>query len=425
MKSLFEKVNTRLNAQGGFLKSVSVLVGGTAFAQIIGLLCLPLLTRLYSPNDYSILGIYVAIVSIFAVISCFRFEIAIPIPEKDEEAKSLLFISLLSNTFTILFLYLILLLVYPLIKNLHIIRQLSIWIWFIPLGGFLSGLYSALQYWSSRRKRFKEIAHTRMTQAILGNGASLIVGITTGGFWGLIFGQLLNFSGGFLRLANSTYHDLKIIKKTLPLKDVLYKYRDYPKYSTFEALANISAIQLPLIIIASFVVGAEVGYLMLAMKILGIPMGLIGRAMSQVYLSHAPEFYKKKQLYRYTVDILKKIFKLIVIPFILLAMLSPYIFDFIFGENWSGLGKYILIMIPWYFMQILSSPVSMALHIIGSQKTALSLQVFGFVMRVGILIIMAIIGSNYIVDYYIFSGFLFYLIYMLVIVKALRQEDIG
>ncbi|OEC84612.1 lipopolysaccharide biosynthesis protein [Acinetobacter sp. YK3] len=425
MKSLFEKVNTRLNAQGGFLKSVSVLVGGTAFAQIIGLLCLPLLTRLYSPNDYSILGIYVAIVSIFAVISCFRFEIAIPIPEKDEEAKSLLFISLLSNIFTILFLYLILLLVYPLIKNLHIIRQLSIWIWFIPLGVFLSGLYSALQYWSSRRKRFKEIAHTRMTQAILGNGASLIVGITTGGFWGLIFGQLLNFSGGFLRLANSTYHDLKIIKKTLPLKDVLYKYRDYPKYSTFEALANISAIQLPLIIIASFVVGAEVGYLMLAMKILGIPMGLIGRAMSQVYLSHAPEFYKKKQLYRYTVDILKKIFKLIVIPFILLAMLSPYIFDFIFGENWSGLGKYILIMIPWYFMQILSSPVSMALHIIGSQKTALSLQVFGFVMRVGILIIMAIIGSNYIVDYYIFSGFLFYLIYMLVIVKALRQEDIG
>ena len=425
MKSLFEKVNTRLNAQGGFLKSVSVLVGGTAFAQMIGLLCLPLLTRLYSPNDYSILGIYVAIVSIFAVISCFRFEIAIPIPEKDEEAKSLLFISLLSNIFTILFLYLILLLVYPLIKNLHIIRQLSIWIWFIPLGVFLSGLYSALQYWSSRRKRFKEIAHTRMTQAVLGNGASLIVGITTGGFWGLIFGQLLNFSGGFLRLANSTYHDLKIIKKTLPLKDVLYKYRDYPKYSTFEALANISAIQLPLIIIASFVVGAEVGYLMLAMKILGIPMGLIGRAMSQVYLSHAPEFYKKKQLYRYTVDILKKIFKLIVIPFILLAMLSPYIFDFIFGENWSGLGKYILIMIPWYFMQILSSPVSMALHIIGSQKTALSLQVFGFVMRVGILIIMAIIGSSYIVDYYIFSGFLFYLIYMLVIVKALRQEDIG
>ncbi len=425
MKSLFEKVNTRLNAQGGFLKSVSVLVGGTAFAQVIGLLCLPFLTRLYSPEDYSILGIYVAIVSIFAVISCFRFEIAIPIPEKDEEAKSLLFISLLSNIFTIVFLYFILILTYPILKNFHIIHQLSIWIWFIPLGVFLSGLYSALQYWSTRRKRFKEIAHTRITQAILGNGSSLIVGITTGGFWGLIFGQLLNFSGGFFKLANSTYHDLKIIKKTSSLKDVIYKYRDYPKYSTFEALANISAIQLPLIIIASFVVGAEVGYLMLAMKVLGIPMGLIGRAMSQVYLSHAPEFYKKKQLYKYTMDILIKIFKLIIVPFVLLALLSPYIFDFIFGENWSGLGKYILVMIPWYFMQILSSPISMALHIIGSQKTALILQFFGFVIRVGILMGMAIMGSNYIVDYYIFSGFLFYLIYMGVIVLSLRREGVS
>lgn len=422
MKSLLDKVNAKLNAQGGFLKSVSVLAGGTAFAQIIGLLCLPVLTRLYSPEDYSILGIYVAIVSIFAVIACFRFEIAIPIPEKDEEAKSLLILSLLSNIFLVIILYFILFLIYPILQDFHIIRQLSIWIWYIPLGVFLSGLYSALQYWSTRRKRFKEIAHTRMTQAIFSNGTSLIIGASTGGFWGLIFGQLLSFSGGLLKLSSSTYYDLKSIGKSSPLRGVIYKYRDYPKYSTFEALANISAIQLPLIIIASFIAGAEVGYLMLAMKVLGIPMGLIGRAMSQVYLSQAPEFHKKEQLYSYTITILKQIFKIIVIPFILLALLSPYIFDFVFGEKWAGLGGYILVMIPWYFMQILSSPVSMALHIIGSHKTALSLQFIGFVLRVGVLLGMAIIGSNFIVDYYIFSGFLFYLIYMGVIIEAIKRK---
>ncbi|MCU4387263.1 oligosaccharide flippase family protein [Acinetobacter haemolyticus] len=424
MKSLLVKINNKLNAHGGFLKSVSVLVGGTAFAQIIGLLCLPILTRLYSPEDYSILGIYVAIVSIFAVIACFRFEIAIPISEKDEEAKSLFVLSLLSNIFLVIFLYFILWLSYPILQNFHIIRQLTIWIWLIPLGVFLSGLYSALQYWSTRRKRFKEIAQTRMTQAILGNGTSLIIGGSTGGFWGLILGQLLNFSGGLLKLSNSTYNDLKKIKKTSSLKKTLYKYSDYPKYSTFEALANVSAVHLPLIIIASFVAGPEVGYLMLAMKILGIPMALIGRAMSQVYLSHAPEFYKREQLYSYTIKILKQIFKIIVIPFLLLALLSPHIFDLVFGEGWSGLGGYILIMIPWYFMQILSSPISMALHIIGFQKVALILQIFGFILRVGGLLVLAIIGNSFIVEYYILSGFLFYFIYMGVIVGTIRQKGI-
>lgn len=424
MKSLIDKVNVKLNAQGGFLKAVSVLVGGTAFAQIIGLLCLPILTRLYSPEDYSILGVYVAIVSIFAVIACLRFEIAIPISETDEEAKTLLILSLLSNIFSVLTLYLILFLAYPSLKNFNIIQQLSIWVWLMPLSVLLSGLYSALQYWSTRKRRFKEITQTRMTQAIFGNGASLALGVSTVGFWGLLLGQLFSLGAGLLKLSNSAYSDLKNLTTSYDLKSVAYKYRDYPKYSTFESIANVSAVQLPLIIIASFLIGPEVGYLMLAMKVLGIPMGLIGRAMSQVYLSHAPEFYKKGQLYNYTISILKKIFKIVIIPFLLLAVVSPYIFDFIFGQQWEGLGRYILIMIPWYFMQIISSPISMALHIIGSQKIALSLQILGFVMRVGVLWWLALLGSSVIVNYYIFSGFLFYLIYMVVIIILVKVKSL-
>ena len=107
MKSLLVKINNKLNAQGGFLKAVSVLVGGTAFAQLVGLICLPLLTRLYSPEEYTILGVYVAIVSILSVIACLRLEIAIPLPENDAEAKSLFYISIINNVIFVCFLYLL------------------------------------------------------------------------------------------------------------------------------------------------------------------------------------------------------------------------------------------------------------------------------------------------------------------------------
>lgn len=424
MKSLLVKINNKLNAQGGFLKAVSVLVGGTAFAQLIGLICLPILTRLYSPEDYAVLGIYVAIVSILSVIACLRLEIAIPIPEKDEEAKSLLILSLLSNFFIVLILYLILFFLNPLLQNFYIIQKLDIWIWFIPLGVFLSGLYSALQYWSTRRKRFKDIAQTRMTQAIFNNGASLSVGFSTGGFWGLILGQLFSFGGGLLKLGYSTYKDAIQVKKNTELKSVLYKYQDFPKYSTFEALANTSAIQLPLIIIASFLIGPEVGYLMLAMKVLGIPMGLIGSAMSQVYLSHAPAYHQKGELFEYTKSILRKILKLVIFPFLILLLISPYIFGYIFGTQWADIGYYISAMIPWYFMQILSSPVSMSLHIIEEQKIALILQIFGFFIRVIILLILALYFSKYISEYYILSGFIFYTVYMVVILACLKYKKV-
>jgi len=423
VKSLLVKINNKLNAQGGFLKAVSVLVGGTAFAQLIGLICLPILTRLYSPDDYAVLGIYIAIVSILSVIACLRLEIAIPIPEKDEEAKSLLILSLLTNFFIVLILYLILFFLNPILQNFYIIKKLSIWIWFVPLGVFLSGLYSALQYWSTRRKRFKDIAQTRMTQAICNNGASLSVGFFTGGFWGLILGQLFSFSGGLLKLGYGTYKDVMQVKKNTELKVVLHKYQDFPKYSTFEALANTSAIQLPLILIASFLVGPEVGYLMLAMKVLGIPMGLIGSAMSQVYLSHAPTYYQKGELFEYTISILKKILKLVILPFLILLIISPYIFGYIFGKEWASVGYYISAMVPWYFMQILSSPVSMSLHIVGKQKIALFLQIFGFFVRVILLLMVASYFNKGILVYYVLSGFLFYTIYMIVILACLKHKE--
>ncbi|MFH4122330.1 translocase, partial [Acinetobacter baumannii] len=67
----------RLNAQGGFLKAVSVLVGGTAFAQGLAIIALPFITRLYSPSDFSIFAVYASILGILTVASCLRFEIAI------------------------------------------------------------------------------------------------------------------------------------------------------------------------------------------------------------------------------------------------------------------------------------------------------------------------------------------------------------
>ena len=85
--------------QNGFVRSAGILVGGTAGAQALTVLALPLLTRIYSPEEFSLLAIYVAMLTMLSVVACLRLEIAIPLPDNDNEAANLLGLALLSSTF--------------------------------------------------------------------------------------------------------------------------------------------------------------------------------------------------------------------------------------------------------------------------------------------------------------------------------------
>jgi len=423
VKSLLVKINNKLNIQGGFLKAVSVLVGGTVFAQLIGFIFLPILTRIYSPDDYSVLGVYIAIVSILSVISCFRFEVAIPIVKDDMKAKQLFLLAIIINFVIVLLLFCVVLFFEPLLKNIDFIRKMEWGLYLIPIGVFFSGIYLALQFWSTRKKNFHEIAKSRVNQAITGNGSSLIMGLMQYSFIGLIIGQLFNFGGGVIKLGLNAYSDLKKMPKTKlnELWGTFTEFSAYPKYSVPEALANSAALQLPVIIIGIFLTGPEVGFLYLAMRILGIPMSLVGGAIGQVYISQAPAYFEERKLYIFSKNILIKLFKIAIIPFLLLALLSPYAFGYIFGSQWADVGFYILIMVPWYFLHILTSPLSMSLHIIGKQKTALYLQLFNILIRVVLLLLVCFVDKEMAVIYYCFSGFIFYFVYLLVISKSLRE----
>lgn len=425
MKSLLEKINAKLNAKGGFLKAVGVLAGGTAFAQALGVMVLPIITRLYSPEDFALFAVYASILGILAVAACLRFEIAIPLPEKNEDAISLFILALLSNICITVLLAVIIYFFQEFILTTIQQPQLTPFVWFIPIGVFFAGLYNALQYWTTRQKQFSMIAKTRMTQSIASSSVQIGGGYFGFGSVGLILGQIISFSAGILRLFISFWKQSKpLFKQTtiVRLKENWKQYDKFPKYSTFEALANVTAIQLPVIIIAAVTIGPEAGYLMLAMKVMAIPMGLIGGAIAQVYLAHAPQYYNRDELRQYTIQTIKQIGKIAIIPIITIGAIAPFVFPIVFGASWTKAGFMLLWMVPWFVMQILSSPVSTCLHVTGNQKMALLLQITGLVIRVGGLLIISITYPMWAFEYYAISGFIFYAIYLLVILKILQVK---
>ncbi|MDC5671976.1 oligosaccharide flippase family protein, partial [Acinetobacter baumannii] len=166
MKSLLVKINSKLNAQGGFLKSISLLISGTIFAHAITVLALPFITRLYSPEDFSRLAVYTSLLGILSVIACLRYEIAIPLPESDDEAEKLLIISIINSFLFSLFLFVVLLSFSRGIQEILGNGYFSEITWLLPLGVLSASLYSAFKYWCTRTKDFKVIARTKIEQAV-------------------------------------------------------------------------------------------------------------------------------------------------------------------------------------------------------------------------------------------------------------------
>lgn len=426
------KIRNRIShiARNKIVRSVGLLVGGTAFAHAITALALPIATRLYTPADFSVLAVFTSILSIVSVAACLRFDVAIPIPEQDDEAVNLLGLALGFTAITATLLA-VLVLVLPHSAMVSFNQSnLAPWLWLLPLGVLLAGTYSALQMWFVRKKAFGSIASSRVAQSAVAAGTQVGLGWLQWAPVGLILGQLINTGAGCVGLGYRFFRQDRTALHAVNwrgIRNAFSSYDRFPKYSTFEALSNSASIQLPIILIAARAIGPEAGFLILAMSAMQAPMGLIGTAVSQVYLSRAPDEYRANRLNTFTASVFGALTKSGVGPLILAGFVAPDMFAIVFGAPWRRAGVLVAWMTPWFIMQFLSVPMSMALHVTGHQRAALALQLFGLALRVGAVMVASAIGGKFISETYALSGFVFYFVYLAVVLRvvAAKSEEIS
>src|SRR5512133_2862261 len=65
---LLSPVLVSLRLSDGFVRNVFVLMSGTTIAMVVPIVASPVLTRLYTPEDYGVFALYVSIISAAAVI---------------------------------------------------------------------------------------------------------------------------------------------------------------------------------------------------------------------------------------------------------------------------------------------------------------------------------------------------------------------
>lgn len=409
---------------GSFLRNVTVLTGGTAFAQGLMVLVLPLLTRLYSPQDFNLLAVYAGLIGIITAVSCLRYNIAIPIPDQDADGLALLLIAVIVATVSSLLCALPVIFFPKTAATLLGQPELQPYMWMFPVGVFIASIYNALQFWATRMKRFALLTRTRITRALGGAGTQVSFGIANSSPLGLLLGQMIYGGMGVIGL---THYFLKQDRRLISQIDRQRligqgkKFRKYPLYSVPEILFNTAGIQLPLIIIASSSVGHEAGFLFLAMRVMGLPMALIGSSVSQVFLAEAPRKLRDGTLFAFTRRTMWTLFKAGAPIMVASGLISPIIFPLVLGSEWSRAGWLVAWMTPWFVLQFVVSPVSAVLQVQGQLSIAMWINFYGLVLRVGAVVLAIYVAPEFIGEAYAISGLVFVLIYLATILCSVER----
>jgi O-antigen/teichoic acid export membrane protein len=351
--------------------------------------------------------------------------VAIAIPERDRDAANLLALAVSSATLVTAVLAIC---VYSMPHQIALwLRQPTFepYLWLLPIGVAFAALSSALQFWFVRRGEFPTIARARVGQSLAVAGTQVGFGLLHIVPVGLLIGQVLN-SGvscialGCLVVRREMRHLRSISLRNM--KSAFSTYSQFPKFSTFEALSNSAASHLPVLLIARFTTGPEVGFLIFAMYVIQAPMGLIGGAIAQVYLSRAPTEFRAGRIAPFTTTVLGGLLQAGVGPIIFAGIVAPDLFSIVFGEEWQRAGVLVSWMAPWFVLQFLSFPVSAALPVTSQQRVSLLLMLFGLATRVAFVCVAWFVLRGWVSEAYALSGFAFYAAYLAVVLRVVSAS---
>ncbi|MCD8423124.1 lipopolysaccharide biosynthesis protein [Tenacibaculum finnmarkense] len=407
----------KLFSKSDFFKNVLTLATGATLSSGIPILAYFFLTRIYTPSDFGTLSVFVSVYSILAVIGTGKYELAIPLPEKKEDAVSLVFLCLILNTAFSVFLLLIILLFYDQIVHLIGNENLKGWVYFFPVLTFLLGTYQTFYYYNLRIKSFKEISKSKIYKSTTLSFFQIALGVLKFTSFGLILGNIIsNFSSNInlikTFIVNEGLYSYKKITKQ-ELKTVAKEHINFPKFTLISTLLNTASVQIPILLFSVFFTTSFIGQFSISHKVLSMPMILLGGAIGQVYYQRITdsEFVSDEYLKQITWKLYKILLLVGVLPLSVIFFFGDYIFAFAFGEKWLLAGVYSKPISIWVLFVFISSPLSSILFAKGYQKQALIFQIFVFLSRVIIIYVCAKIGIDELtmINYYSVAGFLLYL----------------
>ncbi|MFS0774814.1 oligosaccharide flippase family protein [Neobacillus sp. 3P2-tot-E-2] len=396
----FRKALPKNLLKSSFSRALILISGGTVFAQFLNIVLSPVITRIFSAEDYGIFTAYNALLGILAV-GALKYETAIPIARDEKTAINVLTMSLAVLSLVVLILTIILLYFESMIFSITSSESIHQYKYLVPVGVLLSGLYSIFKQWALRIKDYKTVTKTTVTQSIFGNLFKLITGLVGLGPLGLILGGIIGQSSGIVQLSKPLIKRDRSIIKNISFKKIIWclkKYKDFPIFNASNQLINNLTGNLPILFITMFYGSSVVGNFGLAYIIVKLPMNLIGSAIGDVYFAEASSIGRTnpRKLKNLSNKLTRNLALIGIIPVIILLIFGPQIFSVLFGESWYQAGVFArIVSFMMFFMLIITA--SGKIYVVYERQRV---RFFLDLIRVILNILVFILSSKFNLDVY-------------------------
>lgn len=368
------------------IRNSAKLLTASVIVQIVGLLVYPILTRLYTPEDFGLINLFLSISGFLALIATAEFQYAILLPEDENKAVECFHLGFFV-TLGLIFLILLSIPFSDQISNtIFNTPQLADWYWAIPIFVFLSATWTLLNYWYTRKKLFGQISRYQVNQCLSNALAKCGFGFCGFSNGGLIISAIL--SPCFSLITSIIKTGKQYLKPLISNNDKQYcitfhEYSNFPKYSLPRALINFFSSNLPIFILTPFFGLSEIGYFGMAITLAFKPITMISSSLYQVLFQKTTEMVQKHEsIKRFYLKLLFYSTAFLLPAFFVLFYFLPEITTFLLGKNWQQTGIYINTMMSWLFIVILTAPIAYLPDIFQKQKIGLFFELILIAARI-------------------------------------------
>jgi O-antigen/teichoic acid export membrane protein len=354
-----------------FYRNVMILMSGTAVAQVLPVAALPVLSRLYSPEQFGTFGLFLSIATSLSVLSTGRYELAVMLPKKDADAFHLVVLSsAITCCFSALFLVLSFFIRGPvsaILKN----PEISQWLFLASFSILFLGLFQIFNYWANRNNQYREMAAGRVIQTGLMVAIALGLGFFHVGSGGLICagvaGQLA--AAAYLAVtACRKRRNMELAVDCRELRRQAVRYAKFPRINSMHALMDMLQLNGIVFLISAFFGKTVLGHYSMTMRVLRTPLSFVGTSIAQVFYHRTSADYNAgKEFYGLVKKTAARLAVLAFPVFLVLFLAAPSIFSFVLGPKWREAGVYAKILAPWLYLNFIYSPLSQIPLILNKQ----------------------------------------------------------
>lgn len=355
--------------QSRFVRNVLTVATGTAGAQAITMAFSPVITRLYGPEAFGLLGTFMAITAVLTPAAAMTYPGAIVLSRSDEEAKGIVKLSILLAAVLSMIGFLIIMIWGNKFAQFLKIESISSYLWLIPFAILFAGVHQVLEQLLIRSGAFKVTARVAVIQSIGLNFAKSGVGFLYPQASILVIFHTISNGLHALLLWWSSQRTKNILNTNTNIKYLAYKYRSFPLFRAPEVIVNAVSQGLPILLLAAFFGSESAGFYTLSRSVLSLPALLIGKSVVDVLYPHLSNMANSQHA---IYPSLKKITLMIaifgIIPFSFIFLLGPFLFGVVFGSDWSKAGEYGSILSISLFFNFVINPAVRIAPVIDAQK---------------------------------------------------------